>query len=342
MPTSVITRVIRLYKPRLEVHGQVHHFFNYPFAQAILTYTLRFKLYSTTTMAAVNNKIHFHTEPAEGEKIKLTRAVNDAGKIVFTMPKPPTFDSFEEERKHIKQRLVAAFRIFSKLNLDDGATGHLSCRDPEHRDLFWVNPFGKSFGCITIKDLVLVNHEGTVVYGKRPANIAAFVIHSKLHAARADANAACHSHSLYGKAFSSLGKPLLPITQDACMFYNDHNVLQEYNGIVDDEEGGECVAQVLGSKKALILQNHGLLTVGQSIDEAAFWFIALDKSCHAQLLAEAAGTPIPIPDEVAADSFKTVGASISGWFNFQPYYELIVKEQPDILEVDDEDGRLVL
>ncbi|KAJ1965601.1 hypothetical protein GGI12_000652 [Dipsacomyces acuminosporus] len=293
-------------------------------------------------MAAVNEKIHFHTEPAEGEKIKLARDANDPGKIVFAMPKPPTFDSFEEERKHIKQRLVAAFRIFSKLNLDEGIAGHLTCRDPEHHDLFWVNPFGKNFGCITIKDLILVNHEGTVVYGKKPVNAAAFVIHSKIHAARADANAACHSHSLYGKAFATLGKPLLPITQDSCIFYNDHDVLHGFNGVVADEEEGERIAQVLGSKKALILQNHGLLTVGQTVDEAAFWFIALDKSCHAQLLAEAAGTPIPITDEVAADSFKTMGTHVTGWFNFQPYYELIVKEQPDILEVDDEDGKLVL
>ncbi|KAJ1933915.1 hypothetical protein FBU59_005868, partial [Linderina macrospora] len=107
-------------------------------------------------------------------------------------------------------------------------------------------------------------------------------------------------------------------------------------------EEGERMAQTLGKNKALILQNHGLLTVGGSVDEAAFWFIAMDRSCQAQLLAEAAGTPVPISDVVAADTFKTVGAPISGWFNFQPYYQMITKEQPDILDVDEEDGKLVL
>ncbi|KAI8321392.1 class II aldolase/adducin-like protein [Martensiomyces pterosporus] len=293
-------------------------------------------------MATENEKIIFHREPAEGEKITLARDESEPGKILFTMPKPPTFDSFEDERRHRKQRLVAAFRIFSKLGLDEGVAGHLTCRDPEHTELFWVNPFGRNFGCLTIKDLILVNHEGTVVYGRRPVNAAAFVIHSKIHAARSDAVAACHSHSIYGKAFSSLGKPLLPITQDSCMFYNDHAVFPGFNGVVVDEVEGERMAEVLGTKKALILQNHGLLTVGSTVDEAAFWFIALDKSCHAQLLAEAAGTPLLISDEVAADSYLTVGNPLSGWFNFQPYYEMIVKEQPDILDVDEEDGKLVL
>ncbi|KAJ1999395.1 hypothetical protein GGI04_004584 [Coemansia thaxteri] len=258
------------------------------------------------------------------------------------MPRPPTFTSVEDERRHRKQRLVAAFRIFSKLGLDEGIAGHLTCRDPEHPELFWVNPFGKSFSCMTAKDLILVNHEGTVVQGKSPLNAAAFVIHSKIHAARPDAVAACHSHSLHGKAFSSLAKPILPITQDACMFYKDHALFPGFNGVVADEEEGERMAQVLAGNKALILQNHGLLTVGGSIDEAAFWFIALDRSCQTQLLAESAGTPVCISDEVAAESHGTVGSALSGWFNFQPYYEQIVNEQPDILDMSDEDGKLVL
>ncbi|KAJ2744471.1 hypothetical protein GGI20_002945 [Coemansia sp. BCRC 34301] len=276
-----------------------------------------------------------------GNKAAFTTDADKPGRFVFTMPQPPTFDSVEEERRHLKQRLVAAFRVFAKLGLDEGIAGHLTCRDPEHPSLFWVNPFGKSFSTVRAKDLLLVDHSGSVLKGNSPLNAAAFVIHSKIHAARPDAVAACHSHSLYGKAFSSLAKPLLPITQDACMFYEDHAVFPGFNGVVADEAEGERMAEVLAGNKALILQNHGLLTVGGSVDEAAFWFIALDRSCHAQLLAEAAGTPICISHEVAVDSHSTVGSPISGWFNFQPYYEKIVLEHPDILS-DDDDGVLVL
>ncbi|KAJ2762194.1 hypothetical protein H4S06_000796 [Coemansia sp. BCRC 34490] len=274
-------------------------------------------------------------------KLRFTEDAENPGKFIFTMPRPPTFDNFEDERRHRKQRLVAAFRVFAKLGLDEGVAGHLTCRDPELTDHFWVNPFGLSFSCLTIKDLILVDEKGTVVQGNSALNAAAFVIHSKIHAARPDAIAACHSHSMHGKAFSSLGVPLLPITQDACIFYEHHAVFPGFNGVVADEVEGARMAETLGdSRKALILQNHGLLTVGKSVDEAAFWFIALDRCCRAQLLAMAAGEPRCISHQVALESRDTVGSTLAGWFSFQPYYQQITKEQPDILEVDDEDGKI--
>ncbi|KAJ2356051.1 hypothetical protein IWW50_000900 [Coemansia erecta] len=291
---------------------------------------------------AENDSVKFFKKPEDGSKISFTKDTKNPGKFVFTMPQPPAFDSFTAERVHRKQRLVAAYRVFSKLGLDEGVGGHLTCRDPEYPELFWVNPFGVSFGCLTIKDLLLVDHEGTVLHGTSPLNAAAFVIHSKIHSARPDAIAACHSHSIYGKAFATLAREVLPLTQDACMFYEDHALFPGFNGVVADEMEGERMAQTLGARKALILQNHGLLTVGGSVDEAAFWFIALEKACQVQLLAEAAGKPTCISHEVAADSYKTVGSSLSGWFNFQPYYQMITREQPDILDVDEEDGRLEL
>ena len=97
---------------------------------------------------------------------------------------------------------------------------------------------------------------------------------------------------MYGKAWSSLGRLLDPITQDACAFYEDHGLFDDYTGVVYETSEGDRIAQTLGHSKAVILRNHGLLTVGQTIDEAAWWFITMDRSCHAQLLAEAAGKPI--------------------------------------------------
>ncbi|KAJ2362695.1 hypothetical protein H4S02_011313, partial [Coemansia sp. RSA 2611] len=109
-----------------------------------------------------------------GEKVAFTKDSANPGRFVFTMPQPPTFANVEDERRHLKQRLVAAYRVFSKLGLDEGIAGHLTCRDPEHPELFWVNPFGKSFSCITAKDLLLVDHHGNVVKGRSPLNAAAF------------------------------------------------------------------------------------------------------------------------------------------------------------------------
>src|SRR5206468_8491319 len=110
-----------------------------------------------------------------------------------SIPLPPKFDSVEEERLHRKQRLAAAFRLFSRFGFDEGVAGHITARDPELDDHFWVNPFGMHFGHIKASYLILVNHNGDVVQGDRPVNAAAFAIHSQVHAARPDAMAAAHS-----------------------------------------------------------------------------------------------------------------------------------------------------
>jgi ribulose-5-phosphate 4-epimerase/fuculose-1-phosphate aldolase len=185
---------------------------------------------------------------------------------------------------------------------------------------------------IKVSDLVLVDHQGEVVEGSSGVNRAAFAIHSQVHAARPDVVAAAHSHSLHGKAFSTLGKLLDPITQDACAFYQDHALFDDYTGVVIDTEEGKRIAHSLGEAKAVILRNHGLLTVGQSVEEAAWWFIAMDRSCHAQLLADAAGTPVHIDPEYAAITRGQVGSSMGGKLSFQPYYEHIVAQQPDLLD----------
>src|SRR3954454_16709294 len=121
------------------------------------------------------------------------------------IPMPPKFESVEEERTYRKQRLAAGFRLFSRFGFDEGVAGHITARDPELTDHFWVNPFGMHFSQIRASDLLLVNHEGTVVEGDWPVNQAAFAIHSQVHAARPDVIAAAHTHSPYGRAWSSLG-----------------------------------------------------------------------------------------------------------------------------------------
>jgi len=239
--------------------------------------------------------------------------------------------TFEDERLHRKQRLAAAFRLFAKLGYDEGVAGHITARDPELSDHFWVNPFAKHFALITVSDLVLVDHHGDVVEGSSGVNRAAFAIHSQVHAARPDVVAAAHSHSMHGKAFSALGRRLDPITQDACAFYEDHALFDDYTGVVLDTDEGKRIAHALGDNKAVILRNHGLLTVGGSVEEAAWWFMAMDRSCHAQLLADAAGQTVHIDPDMARLTHAQVGSPAGGMLNFEPYYELIIAEQPDLL-----------
>ncbi len=251
---------------------------------------------------------------------------------VMDVPQPPTFATAEEERVHRKQRLAAAFRLFSACGFDEGVAGHITARDPERTDHFWVNPFGMHFSQVKASDLILVNHEGHVVEGNRAVNRAAFAIHSQVHAARPDAVAAAHAHSLYGKTLSSLRIPLEPLTQDACAFYDDHSVFEDYTGVVLDIEEGRRIAAALGDNKAVILANHGLLTVGQTVDAAAWWFITMERSCQSQLIAMAAGTPHVLDPGTAKLTWEQVGPEIAGWFQFQPLYDRIVAAQPDLLD----------
>ncbi len=246
---------------------------------------------------------------------------------------PPTFDSVEDERDHRRQRLAGALRVFGRLGFGEGVAGHISVRDPEHLDHFWVNPFGLSFRHVKVSDLLLVSHTGEVVVGRKPVNRAGFVIHSAIHAARPDVVAACHAHSVYGKAFSSLGRLLDPITQDACALFENHVVVSDEGGaVVVDESAGQALAAGLGSAKAAIHQNHGLFTTGETVEEAAWWFVSMERSCQAQLLAEAAGTPKLIAPEMARHTREQTGFPLAGWFSFQPLWQEIVRTDPDLFE----------
>lgn len=250
--------------------------------------------------------------------------------LVF--PTMPTFDTPEAERRHRKQRLAAGFRLFSRAGFDEGVAGHITARDPEHANLFWVNPFGMHFSQVRASDLICVNEQGEVVEGHYPVNTAAFAIHSQVHQARPDVAAAAHSHSVHGKALSALGVELEPITQDVCAFYGDHALFDDYTGVVLDVEEGKRIAHTLGGNKAVILRNHGLLTVGQTVDSAVWWFMTMERSCQAQLLAMAAGPRRFITPENAARTRGQVGSELAGWFNAQPLFDRIVREQPDCLE----------
>jgi ribulose-5-phosphate 4-epimerase/fuculose-1-phosphate aldolase len=238
----------------------------------------------------------------------------------------------EQERLHRKQQLAAALRIFAYYGFDEGAGGHLTARDPQQTDRFWVNPFGRPFRRLRVSDLILVDHEGRVSDGAGTVNPAGYAIHSRIHAARPDVVAAAHTHTVHGRAWSTLARPLDPLTQDSCAFFRDHTVHDDFTGVVLETEEAERIAKTLGSGKAVILRNHGLLTVGGSVAEAAWWFVSMERCCQIQLLAEAAGVPRAIEPDAALATRETIGTPGLGRFNFRPMYEAIVADQPDLLD----------
>jgi ribulose-5-phosphate 4-epimerase/fuculose-1-phosphate aldolase len=227
-----------------------------------------------------------------------------------TLPGIPSFSSFAAQRQWQLEHMAAAFRHWSREGYVEGISGHISVRDPEHTNAFWTNPLGVHFGLLKASDMILVNMDGEVIGGNRtrPPNAAGFLIHAAVHKARPDVHAVCHAHTVYGKAWSCFGKPLEMLTQDSCKFYNAHSVYNSYGGVVLAAEEGDRIAAALGNGKGAILRNHGLLTVGHTVDEAAFLFLSMEHACQGQILAESAAAnglqKILITDEEAEYNFK--------------------------------------
>jgi ribulose-5-phosphate 4-epimerase/fuculose-1-phosphate aldolase len=245
---------------------------------------------------------------------------------------PPVFSDKEEERLYRKQRLAAAFRLFGHYGFDEGVAGHISVRDPILTDCFWVNPMSVHFSLIKVSDLVLVNHDGEIKEGKRAINKAAFAIHSRIHLHKPEINAVAHAHSVYGRIWSTLGRFLDPITQDACTFYENQVIYDVYKGVVADCNEGDDIAGLLGDKATVILQNHGLLSAAKSVESAAWLFILMDKCCKSQILAEAVGKPKIISHDVAVKARTYIANEVTMFANFQPLYNMILSKQADFLD----------
>ncbi|KAA8651104.1 hypothetical protein EYZ11_005322 [Aspergillus tanneri] len=245
----------------------------------------------------------------------------------------PSFDDPYAKRQWVREHMAGAFRFFGKQGYGEGVSGHISVRDPVLPGHFWMNPFAKHFSLIKASDLVLVDANGYVVEGGNQAiiNEAGFMIHSEVHRARPEVMAVAHTHGVYGKTWSAFGKPIEMITQDACNFYGKLSVYEEHGGIALAQDEGKAIANALGKDNiACILQNHGLITVGSTVDEAAFLFYSLDKACHSQLMAEgAAANGVPkkiIQDDVAQFTANSVQDPHNFYLEFQPEFELVVEE----------------
>ncbi|MFD3721973.1 class II aldolase/adducin family protein [Streptomyces sp. NPDC058674] len=230
---------------------------------------------------------------------------------------PPVHATAAQVRAHRRERLAEALRLLGGLGYEDGVAGHVSVRDPEFEDCYWVNPFGRAFARLTPEDLLLVDGDGRVRQGERRVNELAFAVHAAVHRERPGAVAVVRTQGPYGRALAALGELLAPITQEACAFYEDHALLDEFPGAEDPHR----IGRALGPYKALILRNRGLLTVGDSVDAAVWWFIAAERAAQVQLVARAAGKPVLIDHRGAVLMRERFGSDLAAWVNYQPLRE---------------------
>lgn len=207
----------------------------------------------------------------------------------------------------IRRGLVTALRTLGALGFSHGLAGYFSAVDPRRPDHYWVNALGVDFTQTQVEDLLLVGPEGQVVSGQGTLNPSVDALHGELHRARPDMTAFVHTHSRYGKAWSTLARPLDAITQDACLLYGKHAVFEDFGGPVTDRQEGRAIAAALGTGVGVILPSHGFVTGGRSVAEAAWLHVAMERAAEVQILAEAVGTPRVIPDDVARATGDMLG-----------------------------------
>lgn len=249
----------------------------------------------------------------------------------FASRAPPRFDSREAERTHLLQRLAAACRIFGRRGFSEGLLGHVTVRDPELPDHFWVNPVGVAMNQVKVSHLVQVNPQGQVVRGSGMVNPVGLLLHTAIHRARPEVAAVCHAHALHASTWSSFERLLDPITQDACIFFEQQALILEPR-VVREAASAARFAAAFGDKRVAVHGGHGIFTTGQSIDEAAWWFVLMNRCCESQLMAEAAGTPTHWQAEDARWLASVLGSPSFGWLSFQTLWDDIIVSDPDLVD----------
>ncbi len=198
---------------------------------------------------------------------------------------PPEAFSPEEIREDRKRQVALGYRILAAERWGDLGDGHISARDPERSDCFWMLRYGPSYHTARVRDLVLVGPDGEIVEGEGAINVAAYYIHHPILMARPEAVSACHVHTGWGTPFSAELRPIEPITQEACIFFEDHAIFDDEEVQVQSVEGGKRIAATLGANRAIILRNHGLLTVGDCVEESVGLFVKMERVAEAHMKA---------------------------------------------------------
>jgi ribulose-5-phosphate 4-epimerase/fuculose-1-phosphate aldolase len=188
-----------------------------------------------------------------------------------------------EIRARRKRDVALGYRLLAAQRWGDLGDGHISARDPEREDCFWVLKYGVSYHAAKVSDLVLLDAAGELVEGEGPINIAAYYIHHPLLASRPDVVSACHVHTGWGTPFSAEARLFEPITQESCIFFEDHALFDDEEVQVQSTVAGQRIADAMGSNRAIILRNHGLLTVGDSVSEAVGTFVTMERVAESHM-----------------------------------------------------------
>lgn len=237
---------------------------------------------------------------------------------------PTVFDDPAEERLQRKRECALGYRAFAALRWGQLGDGHISARDPERTDCFWLLKYGVPFGQATIDDLVLVGPDGSVVEGDGEINETAYYIHMPIHEARPEVVAVAHTHTGYGTPWSANVTPFRAISQEACSFVFNQSIFDGEELNVTDYETGRRIAEAIGTTRLCFLRNHGPVTVGATVAEAVGFFVMADRVAEVHIKAPDAKA---ISDEAAKSLAEWADSPKVGWSSFQ---FLVRSEIPDM------------
>ena len=195
----------------------------------------------------------------------------------MTQRKPARSTTPQEIRASRMRQVALGYRLLAAQRWGDLGDGHISARDPERTDAFWMLRLGVSYHQATVGDLVLVGPEGNILEGTGAINMAGYFIHQPILQARPEAISACHVHTGWGTPFSAEVRPIEPISQESTIFFEDHAIFDDEEVQIVSTDGGRRIAKALGSHRAVILRNHGLLTVGDRVDAAVGSFVLMER-----------------------------------------------------------------
>jgi ribulose-5-phosphate 4-epimerase/fuculose-1-phosphate aldolase len=203
----------------------------------------------------------------------------------------------------LRVQLAGAYRVADHLGWSELIYTHISVRVPGPEHHFLINPYGLRFDEVTASSLVKIDADGNAVGSQEyKANKAGFIIHSAIHMAREDARCVWHMHTLAGMAVSAQDEGLLPAHMYSHNFWNRLSYHDFEGPSMRLDERSRLVASLGSQNQALILRNHGLLTVGKTIPQAFIRFWRLNRACEIQLAAQSSKLRLP-PPQVCEQSF---------------------------------------
>ena len=226
----------------------------------------------------------------------------------FTAEAVTTIEPVPSEAE-LRIQLAAAYRLVEHFGWNESIYGHLTMRVPGPERHFLINPFGLRYGEVRASNLVKITLEGEIVGDSEwSVNAAGYAIHGAIHKGAPEAHCVMHTHSPAGMAVAALECGLLPISLDATLFHGTVGY-HAYEGAVVSEGEKARLVRDLGRNRALILRNHGLVTVGRTIAEAFLYLHRLETACKTQVDALAMNSALShVPEDVCEKSAREIDA----------------------------------